>query len=175
MARLLNACISSFSLRRMMVTTTINCNDGKWIIKTILKWFNDVNMYFSKFNKEDKRGQVNFLDGCVFWLHWHQLLINGNIYFHSWKSYFCSFSFNSVFFIPMFISLKRKTFLQLFYNCQIRLTQPTNNTGTVLSTPGAWKLRSRGTQDIGLFIVLMVGTPTCCYTSHFISPNHPRK
>lgn len=39
------------------------------LLKTILKWFNDVNMYFSKFKKEDKRGQVNVLDGCVFWLH----------------------------------------------------------------------------------------------------------
>lgn len=78
------------------------------LLKTILKWFNDTNMYFSKFKKEDKRGQVNVLDGCVFWLHWHQLLINGNIYFHSWKSYFCSFSFHSVFFIPLFIYLKRR-------------------------------------------------------------------
>lgn len=32
-----------------MVTTTIDRNEGKWIAKTILKWSNDVNMYFSKF------------------------------------------------------------------------------------------------------------------------------
>ena len=63
-------------------------------------------MYFSKFKKKDKRGQVNFLDGCVFWLHWHQLLINGNTYFHIQKSYFCSFSFHPVFLILLFVYLK---------------------------------------------------------------------
>lgn len=75
----------------------------------------------------------------------------------------------------MFISLKRKTFLQLFYSWQIRLTQLPNNPRRVGSMPGTWKLRARCSQDIGLFAVLMVGTPTCCYTSHFMSPNHPRK
>lgn len=39
-----------------MVTTTINCNEGQWITKTIFKLSNDVNMYFSKFIKEDKKG-----------------------------------------------------------------------------------------------------------------------
>lgn len=48
-----------------MVTATNNCKEGQWIIKTILKWSNDVNMYFGKFVEGDKRGQVNFLDGCV--------------------------------------------------------------------------------------------------------------
>lgn len=45
--------------------------------------------------------------GVYFDQHWHQLLINGKlIYFHSWKSYFCSFSFHSVFLIPWLISFK---------------------------------------------------------------------
>ena len=132
-------------------------------------------MYFSKLKKKkDKRGQVNFLDGCVFWLHWHQLLINGNTYFHIQKSYFCSFSFHPVFLILLFVYLKGRASCSFSTNagsglpCQL-------NTRRLVSMPGMCELRTRCAEDISLFVVPMAGTPTCCYASHIISPNQPSK
>lgn len=64
-------------------------------------------MHFSKFKKEAKRGAGVF-PGWVCILAALTPALNKwkLIYFHSWKSYFCSFSFDSVFLIPLFIYLK---------------------------------------------------------------------
>lgn len=125
--------------------------------------------------KEDKRVQVNFLDGCVFWLHWHQLLINGNIYFHSWKSYFCSFSFHSVFLIPLFIYLKGRPSCSFSTIARSGLLSQLTIPGKLWARLGMWKVRTRCTGDIALSIVLVMGTPTCCCASHSIAPNFPCK
>lgn len=128
-------------------------------------------MYFSKFKKWRRKGAGEFPGWvCVFWLHWHQLLINGNVYFHSWKSYFCSFSFHSVFLIPSFIYLKgrpSRSFSTIARSGPASLWQPERGEHSDM-----WTLRARCTGEVALPIVPVVGTPQLL-ASHFIARNHP--
>lgn len=52
---------------------------------------------------------MNFLDGCCILAALTPALNKWKlIYFLSWKSYFCSFSFHSVLLIPLFVYLKER-------------------------------------------------------------------
>lgn len=115
------------------------------LLKTILKWPNNVNMYFSKFKKKKKRQK-----GAGEFPGWMCILATLTPALNKWKhlfslskSYFCSFSFHPVFLILLFIYLKGRPSCSFSTNARSGLPCQLTIPEGFVSMPGMWKLRTR--------------------------------